>query len=65
MTAEMSRSAMGLFVYFMCIGTALIPSTEVSEKYLNTNIFSTEYTLKGHFLPCCREQELRDMVSAC
>lgn len=50
-TAEMSTSARGQFVYFMCIDIALILSTEVSEKYLNTNIFSTEYTRKGHFLP--------------
>lgn len=32
-TAEMSRPATGQFVYFTHIDIALIPSTEVSEKY--------------------------------
>lgn len=32
-TAEMSGSATGQCVDFMCIDIALIPSTEVSQKY--------------------------------
>lgn len=39
-TAEMSGSAMGQFVYFMCIDIALIPNAEVSEKYLCYKYFS-------------------------
>ena len=65
-TADMSVSAIGQFVYFMYMDVALIPSTGVfREIYLIQIFFSTEYTLKSHFLQCSREHELRDMGSAC
>lgn len=48
-TAEMSRSAMGQFVYFMCTDIALIPNAEVSEKYSYYKYFFHWVHIKGSF----------------